>query len=397
MSARTVTDVGLKSRTGPIDLLLDEHWLSELVGHRVVARRIRHKPGVGSVASYGPPSGPDCGWVQLVAHSAQDKIVNAQRRADERGRAVTVQPLGRTWLAVHGQLATDPRLHRALDQLPSEMVEALGAGAGAKVLRYNPHRRLVLGCGETVLRLTAHPQNTIVACARGLAAAGIEVSVPLRMPGVVAGKRVTAWPWVEGVDLLAAPDHQGASASGELLARWHARHVNEIPANLQVFSPQAGMRAALDELAVLGPRLAQRVYPVAAEVLSRITQDCADSSRHWSHGDFSADQVIVRADGGVRVIDLDRSTLAPVGADLGSFCAVERLRYLQGPPSADLSDSLLGGYAVTDGAMPAADVLRDWTAYWLLIRLTEPMRQAQPAWRIAMEQRWEHVQEVMQT
>lgn len=397
MSAGIVADVDLGTRTGPIDLLLDEHWLSELVGHRVLARRIRHKPGVGAVASYGPLSGPECGWVQLVARSTQDKIVNAERRAAARDRAVSVRSLARGWTAVHGEVATDPRLHRALDQLPADMVEGLAGGEGVQVLRYNPHRRLVLGCGKTVLRLTANRQTAVVAGARGLAAAGIGVCEPVRMPGVVAGKRVTAWPWVDGVDLLAGPDSEGAVAAGDLLARWHARPLNEVPATVRSVAPKAGLRGPLQELAGLDPPLARRVRPVAAALLARITQECADAPELWSHGDFSADQVIVLPGGGVRVIDLDRSMLAPVGADLGSFCAVEGLRDRQAAPAADLSESLLQGYAAAGGALPAPELVRDWTAYWLLTRLTEPMRHAQPAWRVGMAQRWAHLQEVLET
>ncbi|MGB3258020.1 MAG: aminoglycoside phosphotransferase family protein [Ornithinimicrobium sp.] len=397
MTAGIVTKVELGTRTGPIDLLLNEHWLTELVGHPVQARRIRHKPGVGAVASYGATSGAARGWVQLVQHSAQDKVENAERRAADRDRTVTVRSLPRGWTAVHGEVATDPRLHRALDQLPTELVDGLREAGEVRLLRYNPHRRLVLRWAETVLRVTVDRQTTAVAGARALANAGICVSQPVRMPGLTAGRRVTAWPWVAGVDLLAGPDPQGALAAGDVLARWHARPVSEAPAALRCLSPKAGLRGTLAELAVLDPPLAVRVRPVAADLLARITRECAEKPRRWSHGDFSADQLIRPPGGGAQVIDLDRSTLAPVGFDLGSFCAVERLRRHQGSPAADLSDSFLRGYAVAGGALPAPESLRDWTAYGLLTRLTEPMRQARPEWRVGISQRWVDVQKVLAT
>lgn len=394
MNARTGTALDLDTGTGPIDLLLDGQWLSDLVGHPVLARRIRHKPGVGTVASYGPASGPVCGWVQLVTRTAQDKIVNAERRAAGRDRAVTVRPLTPGWSAVHGKVATDPRLHRALDQLPTQMVDGLPSSGGVRLLRYNPHRRLVLRWGDTVLRLTAHRQSDVADIAHALAAAGLCVSPPIRMPGVADGKRVTAWPWVDGVDLLAGPRPQGAVAAGEQLARWHAQPVNTSPVGLRSVSFQAHVQDTLDEVAGLHPRLARRARPAVAALLARLTQDCADAPAHWSHGDFSADQVIMLPGGDIRVIDLDRSMLAPAGVDLGSFCAVEQLRAHEAAPAAELSASLLQGYAA-GGAVPAPESLRDWTAYGLLTRLTEPMRHAQPGWRVDMAQRWAQVQEVL--
>ncbi len=395
MNAQIVSEIDLDARTGPIDLLLNEHWLSELVGDQILARRIRHKPGVGAVASFGPATGPDRGWVQLAAQSAHDKIVNAERRAAERHRAVTVRPLARGWTAVHGVVASDPRLHRALDQIPTEVVDGLARGEGVQILRYNPHRRLVMRWHDTVLRLTTNRQSHVVAGAHTLAAAGITSSRPVRVQGVVPGKRVTAWPWVDGTDLLEAPSAEGAVAAGEMLARWHAQPVNEAPAALPRFSPKASLQSTVDELAELIPQLAREAKPVIAALLTRITQELNDQPRKWSHGDFSADQVILLPGGGVQVIDLDRSPMAPVGADLGSFCAVERLRHHQAAPVADLSDNLLLGYAAAGGVLPRPQSLRDWTAYGMLTRLTEPMRHAQPTWRDNMEQRWAEVKEIL--
>ncbi len=397
MNARIGSEVGLGSRTGPLDLLLDQQWLSDLVGQKVLAQRIRHKPGVGTVASYGPASGPACGWVQLVARSAQDKIVNAERRAAQRDRAVIVRPLTPGWTAMHGVLTSDPRLHQALDQVPTELVEGLERGERVQLLRYNPHRRLVLRCDDIVLRLTTNRQTHVVAGAQALAAAGICVSQPVRVPGVTAGKRVTAWPWVKGTDLLAKPCSREAVVAGESLARWHAQPARLTPAALRSLSPKTGLQAVLDELDELDPSLAAQVRPVAADLVVRISLEGIGNASLWSHGDFSADQVISHPNDGVCFIDLDRSILAPPGADLGSFCAVEVLREQEGAPAAELSASLLGGYADAGGTVPGPDSLRDWTAYWLISRLTEPLRHAQPTWRFGILQRWAQIQEMLRS
>lgn len=398
--------VDLTTPTGAIDLLLDTQWLGDLVGAPVTTRRIRHKPGVSTVAAYGPGTGPATGWVQLVAPGAGDKVANAERRATDRGHGVDVRSLAQGWTVVHGGVVTDPRLHRALDQLPAAVLDQLAAGEGMPVLdqlpaaqgvgvlRYNPHRRLVLRWADTVLRLTETRQADVVGAARALAAAGVPTAQPTKVPGGVGGRRVSAWPWIEGPDLLAHPEPGAAREAGAVLARWHALPVPDPAVHPQQAVPGVQMQDVLDELHTVSPHLADTAGPVIGALADRLRVEQTGDTV-WSHGDFSADQLVVAPGGGVRVIDLDRTCRAPAGLDLGSFCAVELSRHHEDAPAADLSKSLLEGYAVAGGVVPAPDALRSWTAYALVTRLTAPMRHARPDWRAGLEHRWVQVQEVL--
>lgn len=385
----------LAAPTGAMDLLLDRTWLSELVGEPAVASRIRHKPGVSTVAAYGTPAGIPAGWMQLVAPRARDKVANAVRRADERDRPIVTMPAPDGWTVMHGPLLSDPRLHRALDQLPADLRGDLGQRVTATVLRYNPHRRLVLHRGDTVLRLTASCQAQVSAAAKELAGHGIPVVVPGPRGDIGAGRRVSVWPWVAGDDLLRVPDAGAARDAGSVLARLHSVPLPRAGAALPAAAPATALRGVVAEVWALAPDLTGRVEDAVTRVLGRVGAHPGGHGAVWSHGDLSADQVLVEHAGHVRVLDIDRTCRAAPGLDLGSFRAVELLRADAGDPVADLSADLVQGYRTAGGVVPRPDVLGAWTAYALLTRMTAPVRHAWPTWRTDLVHRLGQIEQVL--
>src|SRR5690606_20256235 len=107
-----------------------------------------------------------------------------------------------------GGFDTDPRLQSGLDTVRvahPDLPEAVQDGRLA-VLRYNPHRRLVLhrpmtGCPSLVLRVTAHRQRFVQRNLAGLTAAGVPLVTPLATHGLERTRRVSVWPWFGVGDL----------------------------------------------------------------------------------------------------------------------------------------------------------------------------------------------------
>ena len=379
----------------PVELLVDADAVSDLVGERVVAVRLRHKPGMSTVAALSTPGGQPWGWVQLTTPQARDKARNAQRRARERNRAVHLQGLPGGGVAAWGPVVTDPRLHRALDQLPGDLLAALGdrhrthPDPVVQVLRHNPLRRLVLRRGDAVLRLTEQPRREVLRAARVLRRHGVPVSQPLRLADDIRrGRRVTMWAWTPGDDLHGSPDVAAAHAAGAALAAWHGTPAGHGLA-LARLDPSTAGHAVVDGLRPLSGELAGRGQALLQSLLPPLTRP---QRAVWAHGDFSADQVVARPDGGAEIVDLDRLTLAPAALDLGSFAAVELLRTRDEAPAADLLPALLEGYAA---GVPDGSELTAWTAYALLVRAGEPLRRAAPTWRSEVSSRLDLVEEVL--
>lgn len=385
------------SRLDPVELLVDADAVSELVGEPVVAVRLRHKPGMSTVAALSTPAGQPWGWVQLTTPQARDKARNAQRRARERHRPVQLRALPGGGVAAYGPVVTDPRLHRALDQLPCDVLAGLGhpdptrpaLQPAAQVLRHNPLRRLVLRRDDTVLRLTEEPRRDVARAARVLHRHGVPVSQPLPLAADIRrGRRVSTWAWAPGADLHGTPDVAAAHAAGAALGAWHGTPA--VPGVvLARTDPAVAGHAVVDGLRPLSVELADRALAVLEDLLPALV---AGRPAVWAHGDFSADQVIARPGGGAEIVDLDRLTLAPAALDLGSFAAVELLRSHDDVPAADLLPALLEGYP--QGAPDAAD-LTAWTAYALLVRAGEPLRRARPTWRSEVSARLDLTEEVL--
>lgn len=366
------TDVRKDTDTGypELDVVLSGAVVGELFGPGHQVARLRHKPGLSTVAAVTSAEG-DRWWLRVCGPAAHHKAERHLRKLVAAGVDVRSARAAGNVLVVAAPALTDPAMARQVRKA-ARTVPGL---EGAEVLRHNPLRRLVLRLpdGEQVLRVQARGDRAANFTGRSFDVA-LSVASPLR----VIDEHLSLWPWVPGTDLSAQPPagaEAGARAAGAALATLH-RH-----AAPRHDAPDSS-RAARATVAALGP-LAQDLAARGRSVLTTLEAElegrkhrrgCASvAQRVQVHGDFSADQVILGPTG-VTLIDLDRHGSGVPEQDLGSFAAVELLR------GGGLNDALAGAYRDAGGLVDR-DTVRAYTAWALLSRSLEPLRRADPDWR----------------
>lgn len=349
-------------------VLLDAERLSALVGAEVRARRLRHKPGLSTVAALETGDGDIHGWIQVASRAHDARVARAIRRAGRAGQRIRV--LVHEGLTVaFGPPESDPELAAGFAELRELQ------GEPGSLLRYNPHRRAVLRN-----EIEGAPVSVRVHTDRGDAKAAVQRSRRLvgdgvpTAPPITRTKYTSTWAWVGEADLASMDGGREAAArrAGEALARLHA-------ASTPVRDPKPVRGALLrqaDDLAVLDESLGRRARRMVEEV------DLPETDLVPAHGDFSADQVAVGS-GRVWLLDLDRHRSAPRLADLGSFHAVEILSGAR-----PVTGSLLEGY----GTDPA-EALRPWVFAGLAARMMEPLRDADPHWRDRISARLDQMEQ----
>lgn len=391
------------------DLLIDADRLSELIGRPVRATRLRFKPGLSTLAVLQDTEGAGAPqWIQVSHDAHLDKLRNALALARERDQRVHLIRSGELTIA-HGSIDTDPRLQKGLDglrELHPFVSEAITMG-DLQVLRYNPHRRLVLrreveGRDPEIIRVTTHRQRGVDQTLAAYAAAGIPVIHPDTSHALSRSRRVTVWPWFGRGDLADLPTEvavEAAPTAGAALAQLHASAVpgEDVP------DPVAALRSLVTDLRALDPGASARMEQLVARFADRV------ASSQWArgpvHGDFSADQVLVGREGEevVRLTDFDRAGHGALAADLGTFAATELTETSAGsrvrdPRSLPLTAALLRGYAeapVSPSVATDEGALRTWMARSLLARATEPFRAADPDWLDRIHARLDQAQDVL--
>ncbi|MCJ1696059.1 phosphotransferase [Rathayibacter caricis] len=333
--------------------LLDPTRLAEALGHPALVTRRRWKRGADVVVAFDAPDGP--AWIAAYADPA--KLEKTRERAARIGVVLREHPeLG----AVSGPVRADRELSPTLRRLARREPALLD---GARVLRHNPHRRLVLADGSRVVKIVAPGAASRVADVARVQAALAGHGVPVLVPTVIRdGASATEW-WGDG-DLAERPSVDAAAAAGVALARLHAVHDVPVPDG-SVDETAVAVRALAD----LVPSLAARLERLAAAL------PVVGRRRCLVHGDFSADQVLVGD--GVRLIDFDRVRIDEPERDLGGLLAAE-------PRGSALGPALLDAYRRAGGVVDP-EALRRRTASSLLLRAVEPFRTARPDWRESVE------------
>lgn len=365
-----------------LDRVLAADGLTELFGFPARVTRLRYKPGTSLVAAWRradveAPRVDDVGWIGVFADAT--KLDKARRQAARSGARVTGFAEYPGMLA--GDLWSDRPLAGALHRLRTGYAPLL---ADATVVRHNPLRRVVWHCrtatGGQAIKVSPHTPHVALSVSRSLAAAGHPVIPIDEIPGCPG---VTAATWWGSATLGDRPTAAGAFAAGDALARIHRHEVHRAVREPDVDHLRLRLRPGADAIAAVLPDLAPAALAVAddlATATARLTSTGVNSTGRSSagplvrlHGDFSADQVLVRGSD-IRVIDFDRTEVGPIERDIGAFAAVA---LLDGYP--EVTDHLVRGYRSAGGRIDA-DRLRIWTARGLLDRAIEPFRTHQPDW-----------------
>lgn len=338
-------------------LVLDPARHEELLGFPSKVERMRYKPGASAVAAV---RGEDGSRHWLHSNAAPEKLDKGRQRAARAGETVR-------WVTPRTQAGTawgDRQLAPLVARLRRRDAGVLAA---AEIVRYNPHRRLVLRStvagSVCALKLAARPPGRGDGAARSLATMGVPVLAP-----VDAGDGITVTEWW-GRDLAAAAAPQLERAAGAALARLHRVPASALPA-LQPYGAAAAAGESARAVATLLPELAVRAHALAGAIAGAL-----DGERPLVvvHGDWSLDQVLSDGDG-IRCIDFDRVALAPPERDLGSALA------------SDGSTVMLEGYLDAGGTVDDA-ALAAWTALAGLERAIEPFRSGEHDWPAQVERR----------
>lgn len=291
---------------------------------------------------------------------------------------LAVTPAGDRDLPALALLDDEERRVRALGRLLDDGRGLLGVDI--HTVRHNPHRRWVgvvrpPGGAPAVLR--AYRPESLARATHAIRAWGDGAPTTPRLLGALPRRGLCAVEFLPGHTLAHHRNADAAeeyAAAGFALAQLHARDRTALHA-----APIAGWaraaRAAGHRLADLLPETREDVQTLAGTVACRLSE--LDPVHDPVHGDFSADQVVVRHDGTVGLIDLDQGRLGDPAEDLACAAAALRRDVALGrvPPAAAERrlGALYAGYASRQ-PLPAPDRLAAHTAAHLLRRATEPFR-----------------------
>lgn len=365
---------------------------------------LRYKPGTSLVAGLvltGEDGVPAVAQAFALRSGSEDKLTKVvlAGEADDVGRGAVVD----RHLAVG---ITDATADRHLPGVRRVLRRAGGEDVVTPLV-YKPGRRWVarVDRGDVPELVKVHRRGELPG--RGHhALRGLPVA---RVVRVRERRGIVTTEWVPGTPLHRLPSPGAAdlwAAAGGVLARIHLRPP---AAGLATVDRAAALAAAVTAIRAVAPDLAEQ----ARAVVERVRAGLADGGAlRLVHGDFSADQVIVRPDLAVSpagsaavpaqanpgqpevtVIDLDRVGLDDPAADLASWYGAEvAAGGAPGDPHTALAP-LLSGY-VTAGGPADLDRLRLHAAAAVLQRATEPFRRHADDWRQQVDRLVAHAAEL---
>ena len=397
-----------------LPLLLDDEALGDWLGAPVRRRYVRYKPGTGCVL--GLDVAGRRAFVVAYAHGGAGKL----GKAVDRSPSTALLAVDPARLLLAGLPAADrdlPALGRLLAEPSSDLGASssrdrlLGrvlpgrdlAGADLRLLSHKPQRRwvglLTPSSGEpVVLRVHRPTDSDALLRSAMLLSAGQPGTPQLLGSHVRAG--VIAMTWLTGEELhgLLAVERATAEqlrAAGAALAVLHAR-----PPGLLVHRTAADDHSAVTRAAAavgaLVPDLAGRAEALAGRLIGQFSDE--PRPLVTVHGDFSADQVVLRDDGSAGLVDLDAVAAGEAALDLGSAIAALSCSALLGNGPRDVAGTvhlLLDGYAEV-APLLAPDRLDLHTCAALLRRAAEPFRLCVADWALQVERTLNLAEELYQ-
>lgn len=360
-------------------------------------------------------------WFAAYAPSETEKAGKLLRRADETGYPLftALLPDDPRTSVFCGPIGLDRMLFKALEE--ARAVDSRGRVAGT-VLSYNPWRRLVFrrpnaDGSSSVVRVWADPPATtpLLSALHHLGAPVLPVTGrtehSVEQPWIAGGdftRRLTTDPTagttllpavarvvarlhsINPTDLVSAAAAGGASdVPGRAGATGIPGFSGQMP-RIPGVDPAGALRSAASGLTCFLAPVRASFEAVADHVLRGIANNPGKDV--LSHGDLSADQVVLEENGSPVLIDFDRLKVAPVAYDLGDFTAVELLSGRDPSTAVALAEA----YRQAPGASTVSDeAVHAWTAFHILLRVSEAFRNLDPDCVIQARQRIELARAVL--
>lgn len=368
-----------------LPLMLDAQAMAAALGRDALQPAyLRYKPGVSCVASFLSTDGE-----ALAAYAyAPDRYAEESRRSRWRDNPDVVMLPDRGVIVIPARLDRHLRsLARFLD--PARRQDALRRVTGVQphlaagdliLLRYKPGRRLVAR-----LDLDGQPRGVL----KIMAGAGFDQALvgataamahgQAALLGADSGLRAMMTAWVPGRPVCPqmtghAPDADTCTRIGAALAALHVDPFRPAAAWTAPADARSVLTAATD-LAPLDADLSVLAHDIATDLADRLAQATFDPV--MVHGDFSADQVVMGADGPV-ILDWDNAGCGDPARDLGSFLARIDAQVVDGILSRVEADDITGAVLRGYGGGPVTLPLHHARALMLLV--TEGFRARHPDW-----------------
>jgi hypothetical protein len=376
---------------------LDDGRLADLLaehGRRLRARRaVRYKPGTSVVVTLDLDDGP--AWLLGTTPAATAKIDKTTGRAP--AGSIIAADVDRGLLLARPAADRDLPGARHPERTLRRLLPDLSARPHTlRPLVHNAQRRWVAharsdddgaesaggAAGDGVL-LRAYRNGRFRAHLQVLRRVGD--LTPLAPPLVAHSTRratlAVAFVPGEPLDAALARGHAGGvelRAVGRALAALHGCRRSGLPA-----ADAGAHRASARQVAWLLPHLGPRLQDLTDRIAAGLAA-AGDEPEALCHGDFSADQVVLRPDGAIRLIDWDHACIGAAGDDIAGAAAAG----LEDPALTALQD----GYAEM---RPLPGMLHVRTAAALLRRAPEPFRHCEPDWPTGVERMLDRAEELL--
>ncbi|WP_185020745.1 phosphotransferase [Histidinibacterium lentulum] len=358
--------------------LLDARGMAAQVGLAdMQPTYLRYKPGTSCVVALTSPTGSLRAWAAMAyppGRYAEVREREEWRTGPLRAHFVDEHCIAVTPLGLDREIAA-ARVLQYSDGRRAFLAHFGLEDTTLRLLRYKPGRRLVLradGAEGPRALIKAHADEAFRAAFAGARHAARVAGVPLL--GIRKRRRSVVSGWIEGSPMAGASGTAAHRLTGAELARLHGA------------APRPGEPVALPDaqtaagtVAALLPDEAEKAAALAARLDTALRAIAATPCR--IHGDFTADQVLLR-DGAPVVIDWDRMGVGAPAQDLGTFLARLDADVIEGILAASEAEAaataLCDGYAATAGAVPEG--VEEHRAAALLAIAGEGFRTRRPAW-----------------
>lgn len=349
-----------------LEHLLDQRWLSDMVGFPAAASKIRIKPETSILASLTNTSnGQIEHWVRLLWPQSHNKAQITEQWAAKRGHVVATTTIPGDLVFQFGSIYADPKLNKYLEP------EFLGfqLPGWSNILRYNPSRRIVAKNNGKIIRVTVKPSSHGKVIDDFLESV---IPTPRRFDDG-SNPHTSIVQRVGDADLSQISSLTATETAGRILGELH-KSTNKVPDTLRpilherTINFHQSMEAHANIFACLDSEISQRIRRLAREIPELPRHDVV-----LSHGDASPDQYLISLhDGHVWLTDFDRICFDDPSRDLGSYLSVIE-------PSE--KDAFLEGYATVLGSLPPSETLAISQIQAQMLRVAEPLRSGDLHWR----------------